>query len=179
MANAKYLITLKLRGIHLKMKSWKYLSNGLSLNKSLKVFEITHTFIPIESFARIVKPLYRSKSIEVINLSNNKLKDDYGFFIKKIISYQSEKRDEIVWLNGLRGEIPKGISYRSGLHTIILSNNSLTDKFLFQLCEILNHDLYMLSIDLSENNIGYFGMVNLLNALKTALRVVLKLRLSL
>ena len=117
MSKSTTLISLSLYRLNIKEKGWKYLSKGIGLNKTLRIVKIRKTIIPLSQFANLAHSLQEAESIEIIDLSDDCIKDSYGLFIRKIISSHSERRDEIVWAYSLRDEKPPGILFRNGLHT--------------------------------------------------------------
>jgi hypothetical protein len=74
----------------------------------------------------------------------------------KIISAQSERRDNIVWSYSLRGEMPPSNEYKLGLKQLILSYNSFSDILASELVMALRNDVYMRSIDLRSNHISEY-----------------------
>ena len=50
------------------------------------------------------EPLQKCKSLIVLDLSQNKLKDIAGLIIGKIISVHSVRRDEMRWAEEIRGD---------------------------------------------------------------------------
>eukprot|EP01022_Parablepharisma_sp_SALTPOND_P030439 TRINITY_DN7629_c0_g1_i1.p1 TRINITY_DN7629_c0_g1~~TRINITY_DN7629_c0_g1_i1.p1 ORF type:complete len:324 (-),score=46.91 TRINITY_DN7629_c0_g1_i1:97-1068(-) len=163
MSKTDSLQTLELRGLHLRTDGWVSLSKGLLLNHSLKALKITHTLIPFLQFERLTRAICKSNIIETLDFSANRLDDSYGPLVRKMISSHSERRDEVVWAFGLRGEKPEGISYRKGLYELILVNNKLTDRFMVDICKALTYDSYMLSVDLRGN---YFTQEGIEEGLK-------------
>lgn len=59
------------------------------------------------AFDYMVPALLKNTSLEILDLSYNFMGDEMASYIAKIISNQSERRDNVVWLAGLRGETPK------------------------------------------------------------------------
>lgn len=57
-------------------------------------------------FEILYKGLMASNSVNTINLSNNRLDDNTGSMIGKLISAHSEKRDQYIWVYSIRGEQP-------------------------------------------------------------------------
>eukprot|EP00826_Nyctotherus_ovalis_P038729 TRINITY_DN3645_c0_g5_i2.p1 TRINITY_DN3645_c0_g5~~TRINITY_DN3645_c0_g5_i2.p1 ORF type:complete len:300 (+),score=51.28 TRINITY_DN3645_c0_g5_i2:587-1486(+) len=159
------LDSLTLRGIRLKYRSWKFLSRGIFCNNSLRILKINYIPISLKQFSKLASALYRCQTIEVLDLSNNWLKDSYSSIIRKILSSQTERRDEYVWCLSLRNEKPKGIAYRKGLHTLALRNNEFTDKLVIEVSQTLKHDTYLLALDLGGNRICSEGMQELVEIL--------------
>jgi hypothetical protein len=73
--------------------------------------------------------------------------------ISRLISHQTQKRDQIIWLASLRNEKPL-INSNSGLLNLNLSNNKLKDLSCDFIINALNSDLYLRKIDLSYNEIN-------------------------
>jgi len=165
MEKSRILDSLVLRGVRLKHKGWKYLSKGIAANDSLRVLKLNYVVMSLAQFVKLAAALFKSKSIEILDFSNCWLNDNYGSIIRKIISSQSERRNEYVWSLSLRNEKPKGIEYRKGLHTLILANNKLTEKLVIEIAQTLKHDSYMLSLNLSNNNINSTGISELIEML--------------
>lgn len=65
-----------------------------------------------------------NKSLEIIDLSDNKIPDNCSGLLIKIISGQGERLDELVWSFGLRGEIPTNL-HSLGMRVFNISGNEL------------------------------------------------------
>ena len=144
------LLTLSFYKINFSEQNSSVLSQGLSLNNSLSSLSITNSQIPLNSFEIILTGLLRHEKIENINISSNNLSDKSGNMISRLISYQTERRDEIIWLASLRNE-KASIKSNSGLLSLNLSNNKLNDLSCDFIINALNSDLYLRKIDLSSN----------------------------
>lgn len=48
-----------------------------------------------------------NSSLILINFSHNKLNRNIGTLIGKIVSSHCEKRNEVLWMHSLRGELPE------------------------------------------------------------------------
>jgi hypothetical protein len=70
-----------------------------------------------------------------------------------IISYQSQRRDQILWASGLRNESPQINEYSKGLVSINLRGNKLGSYSAECISKALSHDQYIRIIDISENNL--------------------------
>ena len=70
---------------------------------------------------------------------------------------QTEVKDEIIWVYGLRNEFPHHID-TIGLKSIILRRNKLGKNFIKALCRWVVYDEYMRHIDLSYNRISKEGL---------------------
>ena len=84
--------------------------------------------------------LCQSRSLEVINLACNGIDDRASYLLAKVISAQSERRDNVVWSYSLRGEVPPGQEDKRGLKSMILSHNALGDPTASELVLAIRHD---------------------------------------
>ena len=153
LSQSQNLLTLTFYKIIFNEQNSSILSQGFSLNNSLITLNITNCQIPLNSFEIILSGLFRHEKIENINLSNNNLSDKCGNMISRLISHQTQKRDQIIWLASLRNEKPL-INSNSGLLNLNLSNNKLKDLSCDFIINALNSDLYLRKIDLSYNEIN-------------------------
>lgn len=116
--------------------------------------------------------LAAQRTIETVEISNCGLTNNFSASIKKIINGHAERRDEIVWVAGLRGEAPKGKNDKQGLGELILSGNNFSDQFVFDLLPMLNYDQYLRSVDLSKNDIKISGIKDLIGWLEHSRNVM-------
>jgi len=91
--------------------------------------------------------------------------DGASSFITKLIAAQSERRDNVVWLCGLRGEEPDN-SFKGGLQSLNLRYNSFKDYVACEIAWVLTYDTYVKSIDLRNNLIKEKGVKELVNVIK-------------
>jgi Ran GTPase-activating protein (RanGAP) involved in mRNA processing and transport len=131
------------------------------------------------AFEYLVPALEKNIGLEILDLSYNYMGDDMACYIAKIISNQSERRDEIVWLAGLRGEGPEDIEsrqkaqyrmtgdYKSGLQSIILRYNDFKNYVCSEIARVLFYDIYIKSIDLRNNLIEEKGVKDMLNFMQS------------
>ena len=73
----------------------------------------------------------------------------------------------MLWLHGLRGEVPAGLDYKGGLQSIILRYNALKDFVACELSRVLTYDVYIKSVDLRNNSIKEKGIKELSSMLKS------------
>jgi len=102
----------------------------------------------------ILPGLCQNFNIETLNFACNGLNDSASHLLSRIVSAQSERRDQVVWAYALRGELPPDDDYKMGLKEIILSHNSLGDITASELVLALRNDIFMRSVDLRSNDIG-------------------------
>jgi hypothetical protein len=93
--------------------------------------------------------------------------------IGRIISRQSQRRDQIVWMYGLRNEKPTNNDYAKGLVEINLSNNNLSDISADDIANALGYDVYLRvnfkiikKINLSNNQIFEEGCKKFIHVLR-------------
>ena len=83
----------------------------------------------------------------------------------KILQSQTERRDQILWLKGLRGESAPHV-HRQGLKQIVLKRNRLGSNFARALQQFLKFDTYMRAIDVTFNAINEESVSELAVALE-------------
>lgn len=76
-----------------------------------------------------------------------------GGLIVRIIQAQTERRDGVIWVYGLRDEYPNNID-KVGLKSIILRRNKLGRNFMRALTRWVKYDEYLRHIDISYNRIN-------------------------
>lgn len=89
-----------------------------------------------------------------------------GGLIVRILQSQTEKRDSIIWVYGLRNEYPEHID-KIGLKSIILRRNKLGKNFMSSLSRWVVYDDYMRHIDICYNKIGSESAKAFINKLKS------------
>lgn len=114
---------LQLCALRLSRKSWSCLCDSLAVNNTVRILSLNACGVNNVTFECLVPALDKNSNLEILDLSYNYMGDDMAPFIAKIISNQSERRDNIVWLAGLRGEAPKNEDYKTGLQSMILRYN--------------------------------------------------------
>ena len=127
------------------------LSKGINGNHSLCSLTINKCIMTIESYEILLKGLLNHEKIEHIDLKNNDLGDKYGNMVGRIIARQSYRRDQIIWLYGLRNEVPKNKDYTLGLISINLDGNKLSSYAADCITTSLASDQYIRSIILTNN----------------------------
>ena len=130
----------------------EHLSKGIIENNSIQGLYINNCEMCIESYEILLKGLLNHEKIEFLDLSNNNLEDKYGNMISRIIARQTFRRDQVIWLYGLRNEIPLNNDYTKGLISINLKNNKLNSYSADCITTSLSSDQYIRFIDLSQNN---------------------------
>ena len=128
-----------------------YLSNGIIKNNSIQKLNINNCKIAVEEYEIILKGLLNHEKIEYLNLSNNNFVDKYGNIIGRIISRQTYRRDQAIWLFGLRDERPSSNNYTLGLISINLNGNKLSSLSAEYITTSLSLDQYIRSITLANN----------------------------
>lgn len=108
-------------------KSWQCIGESLGTNNTVKILSINACGVDSSAFEALVPALDKNTSMEILDLSYNFMGDDMACYIAKIIANQSERRDNVVWLAGLRGEAPQGDEYKAGLQSLILRYNDFGD----------------------------------------------------
>ena len=146
------LISLSISNFELYSKYTLLISKGLSTNKSLKSLKISNCLIQLTSFETLIKSLFNHQNISNLDLSNNNLSDKFGNIISKLITKQAQRRDQIIWSYGLRNENPPS-NYKTGLISINLSGNKLSNESAECLIKVLSSDQYLRAVHLNNNKI--------------------------
>ena len=146
------LISLSISNFELYSKYTLLISKGLSTNKSLKSLKISNCLIQLTSFETLIKSLFNHQNISNLDLSNNNLSDKFGNIISKLIIKQAQRRDQIIWSYGLRNENPPS-NYKTGLISINLSGNKLSNESAECLIKVLSSDQYLRAVHLNNNKI--------------------------
>ena len=146
------LISLSISNFELYSKYTLLISKGLSTNKSLKSLKISNCLIQLASFETLIKSLFNHQNISNLDLSNNNLSDKFGNIISKLITKQAQRRDQIIWPYGLRNENPPS-NYKTGLISINLSGNKLSNESAECLIKVLSSDQYLRAVHLNNNKI--------------------------
>ena len=146
------LISLSISNFELYSKYTLLISKGLSANKSLKSLKISNCLIQLTSFETLIKSLFNHQNISNLDLSNNNLSDKFGNIISKLITKQAQRRDQIIWSYGLRNENPPS-NYKTGLISINLSGNKLSNESAECLIKVLSSDQYLRAVHLNNNKI--------------------------
>lgn len=82
-----------------------------------------------------------------LDLRANKIPDEMGPLVVRIIQAQTEKRDNVIWVYGLRNEYPDHLD-QIGLKSVILRRNRLGKNFMESLSRWVVYDEYLRHIDL-------------------------------
>ena len=146
------LISLSISNFELYSKYTLLISKGLSANKSLKSLKISNCLIQLTSFETLIKSLFNHQNISNLDLSNNNLSDKFGNIISKLITKQAQRRDQIIWSYGLRNENPPS-NYKTGLISINLNGNKLSNESAECLIKVLSSDQYLRAVHLNNNKI--------------------------
>ena len=149
--NSKKILSLALLSFKIDQKLSKILSKGIQENKSLQYLSINNCILAVDSFELLLKGILSHEIIRFLDLSNNKLNDNYCPMIARIIQRQAQRRDQIVWSYQLRNELPSDNNYKIGLISLNLHGNYLGSKSAKLISSALNNDQYIRYIDLSKN----------------------------
>ena len=132
-------------------KSAERISKGIIENNSIKKLNINNCHILSEDFEILFKGLLNHPKIEYLILHNNNIEDKCGNMIGRIITRQTFRRDQDIWLCGIRNEKPnknKGL----GLVSINLNGNKLSNYSAECITKALASDQYIRSITLANNS---------------------------
>ena len=155
---ASCLLTLHIVAMNIDIKSWQSLSQGFrSNNCKIQTFKLNLCFnLTDRDVQTILQGFWQSKWINTIDLSRNNLEDSEKIAeaISRLIVNQGEMRDMMKWSKNLRlSSNQLSVSDTVGLKKLDLSNNCLGSQFMVEVGQIIQFDQYLISIDLSSNNV--------------------------
>ena len=171
------LITFNLTNLKITKEMSEVLSPGLINNKSLQALSINNCTISIESYDILLKGLLTHETLSYLDLAYNNLNDKYSDMIARIISRQTQRRDQVIWAFGLRNEKPTSNDYANGLISINLKGNLLSDSSAEDISNSLGYDQYIRNIDVSCNKFSKDGckkFIRMMRKNNTLLTVDLK-----
>jgi hypothetical protein len=117
-ANPSSLLShLHIIQITISPHGWKSLGKGLGASKSIEKLIINLCEINREALMQLSEGMKTNTSIKVLNLSYNNISDHEGDLFGRIISYQTQNRDQIKWKGDLRS-INQGL--KGGLQELYL-----------------------------------------------------------
>ena len=145
------LQSFSLLNLEIDQKLAHNLSYGICNNKSIKKLKVNNCKMDIESYETLLKGLFNHEKIEYLDLQNNELGDKYGNMIGRIISRQTDRRDQLIWLSAIRNEFPDPKEFGCGLISINLNANNLSSYAADCMTTALALDQYVRSIILTNN----------------------------
>ncbi len=104
-------------------------------------------------------------NIRIVDFSSNKIDPSGVCHLNRIIKTQGEKKNEAVWLHGLRSEVPPPEVYGKGLCELILQDNDIGDAGAEELCHCLSNDGWLQSLNLRKNKIEPEGCIEFVKLL--------------
>lgn len=174
MLNSNCLQEMRLVGLKINKEGWNSLARGLKGTAPIVYLAINFCKLNDKTLA-ILSPSLRSlKTLKKLDLSNNELKEGFGFELARVISKHCENKDEVIWMHGLRGEQLDSDQLTEGLEELCLANNKIRDKGLIDLISSLYYDTWLRGLDLRRNSIGFRGyqeLISLLDSNQTLLYV--------
>ena len=145
------LESFNLLNFTIEQKLAQNLSYGIINNKSIKKFRVNNCKMDIQAYEILLKGLFNHPEISELDLQKNDFGDKYGNMIGRIISRQTDRRDQVIWSFALRNEFPKDKNYKNGLIFINLNGNNLSSYSADCITTALASDQYVRSIILSNN----------------------------
>lgn len=150
--------TLVLENIPLQGEWLKCLSQALAKNQGLLELYIINCGLTASGLEILAPGISQNGSLIVLDISSNKLQQNTGRIVGKILSAHCQKRDDIVWMYGLRGEEPEEDISLKGICEVNISNNLIDTPGIRDLCYFLQYDNWTRSINLKNNNISEEGV---------------------
>lgn len=120
---SKRMIEFCLYGITLSIKTWICLGKSLGISQ-VRTLVLQKCEIGEKELECIFQHIGSMSKLVNLDLANNQLKGNCGYFIGRIISRQGERRDTNKWENELRGSTAEN---PIGLTDLYISNNHIAD----------------------------------------------------
>lgn len=161
------LKSLTIIDIKLSQPSWTVLANGLRESRTLEALKLNMLHIDRQALTVISDAMKINSSVTKLDLSYNDISDSNGDVLARIISNQTQNRDNLKWKNDLRrlqlppqGESSKNGQRKArtggdvkGLKELYLVQNKLGAFFIKCMLDALKFDDYIRVIDLRKNRL--------------------------
>ena len=121
-ASSELIESIKFSACAFTLDSAEILSNALKTNLTLKNFTCNNCNLGLDCYEILINGLLIHPTLEKLDFASNKLNDKAGNMIKRIISRQSQRRNQVIWMYNLRNESPENNEYSKGLLHINLAN---------------------------------------------------------
>ena len=150
------LRVLHISALNIHTKSWMNLSKAFkSPGCKIQTFRVNCCWdLTTEDIQIMLSGLWKNQYLQTLDLSHNMLEDDEktANAICRLIVNQGEMRDMMQFFKNLR--LPANsekVSDSVGLKTIELSYNKFSSNFILEVCQVLQFDQYIRTIDLCYN----------------------------
>ena len=161
------MVDLTLKNLSINNKDIvNLISDGFKSNNTLVNLTVNNCKFNKDNIELFLNGLLTHVKLEKLTITNCSLDDKTGNIISRVISRQTERRDNVIWMHGLRDEHPLNNDFAQGLTYLNLSNNNLSDDFSEKVSFCLSSDNYIKSIDLSFNKITNVGCKKLSKMLR-------------
>lgn len=134
---------------------WHALAKGLEAPSCIvEQLKINLVEFDRETLTTLSEGIKKNQSIQVLDLSYNNLRDSYGDIFARIISAQTQNRDQVKWKKQLRIldiNINSKTKDHVGLKELILTHNRFSGIFLRNVLTAVKDDNYLRVLDLKHN----------------------------
>lgn len=137
-------------GLRLSVRTWENIGKSIEASQ-VSSLVLKNCAISPKEFEAIFQHIGSMGKLQLLDLSENNLKDNCGYLIGRIISKQGERRDTCKWEGGLRGSIA---GTTEGLTEIYLANNKIGDYGWEKILASLVSDTWIRLIDIKNNSIS-------------------------
>ena len=167
LSNTTELKSLKIFNFNFNEEIMNTLSTGLKENNSIQNLIVNTCTFNNNIFDKFCESLLNHMALEYFDISNNNLSDKSGSSIGRIITRHNQRRDQVIWMYGLRNEKPLNTDFAKGLTSINISNNNLSNSACSDLVYALSNDNYIRKLVLKNNSINEEGCKNFSRLLRT------------
>jgi len=102
-----HLSFLQLCSLKFSSTSWTLIANALKKNCTIQILILNAMNLKPSAWEILSPAFAQNRSVETLDLSYNYMGDSCSSYLTRLIANQSERRDNCVWLHGLRGEVPE------------------------------------------------------------------------
>lgn len=148
-----------------KISKINFIFKGIKQSKSLSELRINHCKMTTDHLKILCKGLTKSESLNIIDFSHNEFDFKAGMLLGTLISAQGQRKNEIIWLHGLRGERPDTDLNRMGLCELNIQGNNISDEGVKDMIGFLKFDNWLRSLNLRDNGITKIGIVEFIKVL--------------
>ena len=170
------LLILNLQSLNFKEEFANLLSEGIKHNKTISSFIFNNCDFDSTNnnicYEIIMNGMLSHEKIEILQITNSKLDDKSGNMISRLITRQSQRRDQVIWMYDLRNEKPLNNEFAKGLVSIDLSGNYLTSMSSESITYSLSSDNYIRKLILKNNSLNYSDCKKFSNLLKTNISLI-------
>jgi hypothetical protein len=148
------LVSLALPGMNLTDATIANLEESFRACSTLRELDFREQDLSRPSVAeRMLRAVKASATVQAVCLRSCGIGTRSARFLGQLLRSNNERRDELIWKGGLRGEDASKQAIRlQGLVVLDVSDNDLGAEGVAEILEVLENDRWMAAINLAGNN---------------------------